>query len=661
MADHSELCKYQPAPGWHQHQPRTLSPSPPPGAPNHHFHHHQLHPPHDSGPSALYGGSSYPFSPPPPLARPAPVYRGYGAASGPTTMQPHGVSFGVQMQAGTSLMHHDHHHNHHQGPVLAPLGSASPASQQSGLMYMPERHYMMYSPSHGGGSGVMGYQHSSGRGGSHNMMRPAPPTMPPQQHQLSDRHYANDHGYYMRGKRPPPASQALVDDSDSSPRRSTRHHTRAAPNHHRSLPPNVAPYVPANRSSGSPTQHLALTTAVANTGGSSSTTDLAARGSDSPAAAERECCEEGSDFQSSPSRRPSSAVANNATSPATAAGAAAAAGAKNAKTAGAKRPANSWILYRQEKHPIVLAQNEGITNNEISKVVAEWWRNEPDDVKNVYKCRAEEERRRHRILHPDYKYAPRKNKIRRKRKRKINKGLDNHESGAESADDDNRRYTTQQHSQQYQLPQQQQQLLHNQYLAQYRSLQHSNHFQSPQPHSHYGIHPPPPPPPQLLPPAPSIARATSGDRWYSRSSLDEPFFDSTAPASSSRRYSADSSSSLRYQYAELDYSLAMPSRRASEAGYYPVAADGRPNGHRMSIDRMSIGYAPVAPAPATTEYAYAPRHRPKENEFTFEALGFARCVDDTADAPGSDVDPSTDSVYAPDDGLSRAMMMQLAD
>ncbi|KAI8591789.1 high mobility group box domain-containing protein, partial [Geranomyces variabilis] len=72
------------------------------------------------------------------------------------------------------------------------------------------------------------------------------------------------------------------------------------------------------------------------------------------------------------------------------------------------RPANSWILYRQEKHPIVLAQNEGITNNEISKVVAEWWRNEPDDVKNVYKCRAEEERRRHRILHPDYKYAPRK-------------------------------------------------------------------------------------------------------------------------------------------------------------------------------------------------------------------------------------------------------------
>ncbi|KAJ3170248.1 hypothetical protein HDU88_008875 [Geranomyces variabilis] len=661
MADHSELYKYQPAPGWHQHLPRTLSPSPPLGASNHHYHHHQLHPPHDSGPSALYGGASNPFSSPAPLARPAPVYRGYGAASGPTTMQPHGISFGVQMQAGTSLLHNHHHHRHHdhrQGPVLGPLGSASPASQHSALMYMPERHYMMYSPSHpghGGGSGVMGYQPSSSH---NNMTRPAPSTMTPQQHQLSDRHYADDHEYYMRVKRSSPESQAPVDDSDSLPRRSTRPHTRAAPNHHRNLPPNVAPYVPANRSSGSPSQHLALATAVTNTGESSSTINLAARDADSPAAAERQCRDEGADYQSSPSRRPSSAAANNATSPATAAGAAAAAG-KNAKAAGAKRPANSWILYRQEKHPIVLAQNEGITNNEISKVVAEWWRNEPEDVKNVYKSRAEEERRRHRILHPDYKYAPRKNKIRRKRKRKINKALDNHESGAESADDDNRRYITQQHPHQYQLPQQQQQLLHNQYLAQYRSLQQSNHFQSPQPHSHYGIHPPPPP--QLLPPAPSIARATSGDRWYSRSSLDEPFFDSTAPASSSRRYSADSSSSLRYQYAESDYSLAMPSRRASQAGYYPVAADGRPNGHRMSVDRMSIGYAPVAPAPATTEYVYAPRHRPKENEFTFEALGFARCVDDTDDALGSDVDTSTDSVYAPDDGLSRAMMMQLAD
>ncbi|KAI8821654.1 high mobility group box domain-containing protein, partial [Fimicolochytrium jonesii] len=72
------------------------------------------------------------------------------------------------------------------------------------------------------------------------------------------------------------------------------------------------------------------------------------------------------------------------------------------------RPANSWILYRQEKHPIVLKQHAGITNNNISKIVAEWWKNEPEEIKRIYKSRAEEERRRHRLLHPDYKYAPRK-------------------------------------------------------------------------------------------------------------------------------------------------------------------------------------------------------------------------------------------------------------
>ncbi|KAI9003643.1 high mobility group box domain-containing protein, partial [Gaertneriomyces semiglobifer] len=72
------------------------------------------------------------------------------------------------------------------------------------------------------------------------------------------------------------------------------------------------------------------------------------------------------------------------------------------------RPANSWILYRQEKHPIVLSQHAGITNNEISKIVAEMWKNEPEEVKAVYKNRAEEERKRHRLMFPDYKYAPRK-------------------------------------------------------------------------------------------------------------------------------------------------------------------------------------------------------------------------------------------------------------
>lgn len=81
----------------------------------------------------------------------------------------------------------------------------------------------------------------------------------------------------------------------------------------------------------------------------------------------------------------------------------------------AKRPSNSWILYRKEKHPQVLAQNPDISNNEISKIVAKMWKNEPESVKDKYKLQAQIERNMHKQLYPDYKYAPRKNKVRRHR------------------------------------------------------------------------------------------------------------------------------------------------------------------------------------------------------------------------------------------------------
>ncbi|KAJ3002382.1 hypothetical protein HKX48_002354, partial [Thoreauomyces humboldtii] len=106
----------------------------------------------------------------------------------------------------------------------------------------------------------------------------------------------------------------------------------------------------------------------------------------------------------------------------------------------AKRPANSWILYRQEKHPIVLAKHAGITNNEISKVVATMWRTEAEEVKDVYKKRAEEERRRHKIAYPDYKYAPNKTARVRKRKAKgeakATRLLESGSEGERSAEDD---------------------------------------------------------------------------------------------------------------------------------------------------------------------------------------------------------------------------------
>ncbi|KAI9092165.1 high mobility group box domain-containing protein, partial [Phlyctochytrium arcticum] len=72
------------------------------------------------------------------------------------------------------------------------------------------------------------------------------------------------------------------------------------------------------------------------------------------------------------------------------------------------RPANSFIIYRREKQDEVMRANEGITNNEASRLIGQMWANEPTDVKEIYKKKAEDAKRLHNITFPDYKYAPRK-------------------------------------------------------------------------------------------------------------------------------------------------------------------------------------------------------------------------------------------------------------
>ncbi|KAJ3043288.1 hypothetical protein HDV00_005291 [Rhizophlyctis rosea] len=92
------------------------------------------------------------------------------------------------------------------------------------------------------------------------------------------------------------------------------------------------------------------------------------------------------------------------------------------------RPPNSFILYRREKHPHVLSTNPTISNNEISKIVAKMWREEPDDVKWAYKMRSEEEAGKHREEFPGYKFRPRKC-IAKRRKRGVESGKDDKEDG----------------------------------------------------------------------------------------------------------------------------------------------------------------------------------------------------------------------------------------
>ncbi|KAL6593449.1 hypothetical protein U3516DRAFT_917092 [Neocallimastix sp. 'constans'] len=80
------------------------------------------------------------------------------------------------------------------------------------------------------------------------------------------------------------------------------------------------------------------------------------------------------------------------------------------------RPQNCFIIYRREKHQMISAKNPGIANNDISKIIAKMWREEPQEVKEIYHKRAKEEAKRHMLANPGYKYTPRASKNRRKRK-----------------------------------------------------------------------------------------------------------------------------------------------------------------------------------------------------------------------------------------------------
>ncbi|KAK8134211.1 hypothetical protein PG984_006223 [Apiospora sp. TS-2023a] len=72
------------------------------------------------------------------------------------------------------------------------------------------------------------------------------------------------------------------------------------------------------------------------------------------------------------------------------------------------RPRNAFILYRQHYQAIVAAKNPGLANPDISKLIGEQWREQPEEVKNSWKRLAEEEKVRHQRQYPDYRYQPRR-------------------------------------------------------------------------------------------------------------------------------------------------------------------------------------------------------------------------------------------------------------
>ncbi|KAI9888791.1 MAG: hypothetical protein M1814_006296 [Vezdaea aestivalis] len=72
------------------------------------------------------------------------------------------------------------------------------------------------------------------------------------------------------------------------------------------------------------------------------------------------------------------------------------------------RPPNSFILYRQYYHPIVVADNPGIHNNDVSRIVGAKWKDETLAIKNHFKTLADHAKKEHEQKNPLYQYAPRK-------------------------------------------------------------------------------------------------------------------------------------------------------------------------------------------------------------------------------------------------------------
>ncbi|KAF9633821.1 hypothetical protein BFW01_g4715 [Lasiodiplodia theobromae] len=72
------------------------------------------------------------------------------------------------------------------------------------------------------------------------------------------------------------------------------------------------------------------------------------------------------------------------------------------------RPRNAFILYRQHHQAAIVAQHPGLANPEISKIIGEQWKAQPESVRSEWKALAEEEKIRHQQQYPEYRYQPRR-------------------------------------------------------------------------------------------------------------------------------------------------------------------------------------------------------------------------------------------------------------
>ncbi|KAG7114094.1 Silenced mating-type M-specific polypeptide Mc like protein [Verticillium longisporum] len=63
----------------------------------------------------------------------------------------------------------------------------------------------------------------------------------------------------------------------------------------------------------------------------------------------------------------------------------------------------TYILESQHHQAQVVSEHPGLANPDISKIIGEQWRQQPDNVKAGWKKLAEEEKVRHQQQYPDYR------------------------------------------------------------------------------------------------------------------------------------------------------------------------------------------------------------------------------------------------------------------
>lgn len=75
------------------------------------------------------------------------------------------------------------------------------------------------------------------------------------------------------------------------------------------------------------------------------------------------------------------------------------------------RPRNLFMLFRQQYHQDVVNEKGAVKNNpDVLKELGRRWRLLGVEEKKVWQDRAAEEKRLHQQKHPNYRYAPRRNK-----------------------------------------------------------------------------------------------------------------------------------------------------------------------------------------------------------------------------------------------------------